>query len=420
MEAAKRVQLGKDGGRLRGSVQGLVNKMHVTHIVAHPPFREGTGTACYYNTRALQELGCGVTVYTPNCKSVNDGGRLDFYRFMPCWLAIENAFLTPDILAVEQTDILHLHFPFIFGSELVLARVMATKIPMVVTYHNDLIGGGIRRPAFFLYNRLLAPAILRKASKIAVTSLDHAASSIYGATIFRERSSDLVEVGNGVDTDSFRSDILSNIVRSKHNLSGDELVLLFVSNLDRAHVRKGLSSLLDALSYLSDRTIKLLVAGDGEMRSHYQEQAKALGLESQVIFAGRIAHEQLPTYYAACDMVVIPSRPPESFGLALAEGMASGKPVIGCNIPGVRKVIKDGETGFLVEPGDVHSLAARIGQLAGNTDLRRSMGARGRERIIEHYTWRHVGERLRAMYENVLHDRVAVLAGDASPASESR
>jgi glycosyltransferase involved in cell wall biosynthesis len=383
--------------------------IHVTHIVAHPPFREGTGTACYYNARALRALGCQVTVYAPGRGMRKDDEQLDFYHFMPCWLAVENAFLTPQILSLNRTDVLHLHFPFIFGSELVLAKARAAKIPLIVTYHNDLIGGGIRRPAFFIYNRLLTPLILRTARKIAVTSLDHAASSIYAETIFRERSEDLVAVGNGVDTDRFRPGIDPGIVRARHKLGTDAIVLLFVSNLDRAHIRKGLFPLLEALARVSVRSIKLLVAGDGDMRPDYEERAKNLRMGDRVIFAGNIPHSELPTYYATCDMVVVPSRPPESFGLALAEGMACGKPVIGCNIPGVRTVIKDNETGFLVEPGDAVGLASRVELLAADNQLRHTMGQRGRQRIIEQYTWKHVAERLTAMYESVLLDRTVVI-----------
>jgi glycosyltransferase involved in cell wall biosynthesis len=375
--------------------------IHVTHVVAHPPFREGTGTACYYNARALRDLGCEVAVYAPKRKLRDSDRQLDFYHFMPCWLAVENAFLTPELLSLPKTDILHLHYPFIFGAELVLAKARAAKIPLVVTYHNDLIGGGIRRPAFFIYNRLITPLILRAAQKIAVVSLDHATSTLYGSTIFRERSEDLVDVGNGVDVDSFRPDIDPCIIRSRHKLDPDDLVLLFVSNLDRAHVRKGLFLLLDVLPRLSNSSIKLIVAGDGEMRSTYEERAAALGISDRVIFAGRIPHSELPPYYTASDVVIIPSRPPESFGLALVEGMASGKPVIGCNIPGVRTIVKDGQTGFLIEPGDAVALAERIELLVQNAELRRSMGQRGREWITGRYTWKRVGERLIAMYESV-------------------
>lgn len=375
--------------------------MHATHLVAHPPFREGTGTACYYNALALRELGCSVTVYAPAWKLNQDERRLKGYRFMRCWLAIENAFLTPEILSIKGTDLLHLHFPFIFGAELVLTR-FRDRVPLVVTYHNDLIGGGIRRPAFHVYNRLFAPALLRRAAKITVTSLDHADSAVYGETLFRERRADLVEIGNGVDTDAFRPGVDGSAVRLRHDVRGDQPLLMFVGHLDRAHVRKGLPELLETLALPRLKEFRLLVVGDGEMRSKYEGHARSLGLAERVTFVGRIPHADLPPHYAAADIVVVPSRPPESFGLALAEGMASGRPVIASNIPGVRTVVADGETGFLIEPGDRSALAERIEVLGRDTDLRRAMGDAGRQRALTNYSWRTVGERLKALYDELL------------------
>jgi glycosyltransferase involved in cell wall biosynthesis len=375
--------------------------MRVTHLVAHVPFREGTGTACYYNALGLRALGWDVTVHAPARNLRPEERALPGYRFMRSWLSIENAFLTPDILSIRDTDIVHLHLPFIFGAELVLAGP-ARHVPLVVTYHNDLLGGGIRRPAFAVYNRVNNPLILRRADRIAVVSLDHAASSFYGSSIFRRRRRDVAEIGNGVDTSAFQPEVDSTPVRERHGLRDGEVTVLFVAHLDRAHVRKGLDFLLETLASLDLANVRLLVVGDGELRPAYADRADGLGLGDRVVFAGRVAHAELPGYYTAADMVVIPSRPPESFGLALAEGMASGRPVIGCNIPGVRTVVTDGETGFLVEPGDRVALRDRISTLVQDPPLREAMGARGRQRVVEHYSWDIVARRLSRLYEEVL------------------
>jgi glycosyltransferase involved in cell wall biosynthesis len=138
------------------------------------------------------------------------------------------------------------------------------------------------------------------------------------------------------------------------------------------------------------------------MRPSYEEQVRSLGLGARVIFAGRVPQDELPAYYAACDIVVIPSRPPEAFGVSLAQGMSAGKPVIGSNIPGVRTLVHNGEQGFLVPVGDTKTLAERIGTLAGDATLRARMGMAGRERITEHFTWKVAGEKLLGMYQEVL------------------
>lgn len=375
----------------------------IAHIVAHPPFREGTGTACYYNARALIDLGCKVTVFAPRMKNYQNSESLDFYRFLPCWLAIGNAYLTPHILDIQNVDILHLHFPFIFGSELTWIKAISSRIPLIITYHSDLIASGIRKPLFAIYHKLIAPIVLKYARKIAVTSHDYAFSAYYGKTLFSQRKDDLVEIGNGVDTEIFRPDLPGDIVRNRHQILHDETALLFVSSLDRSHARKGLNTLIDTLPLLNGIKVKLIIAGDGNMRLDYEKKVVNLGLGNRVLFTGRIPQAELPAYYAVCDMVVIPSRPPEAFGLSLAQGMAAGKPVIGSDIPGVRTLVRTGVDGFLIEPDDIPALAERIKTLAGDPQLRLEMGQSGRARIEEQFTWKKVGDRLLRLYQTTCH-----------------
>lgn len=376
--------------------------MHVIHVVAHPPFREGTGTACYYNAAVLQTLGCEVQIWAPRLGHIEPASLSVPYRFLRPYLSLGNAYLTPALLALPRVDLVHLHYPFIFGDMLTAMRAHILGIPLVLTYHNDLYGKGLRRPAFALYNRTVAPLILRQARKIAVVSLEHAASSFFAKTIFAYRQADLVEIGNGVDVDMFRPDFPCRPVRPRYGLSDEDFVLLFVSSLDASHSRKGLPLLLETLAELPDSRLKLLIVGDGDRRQEYEARAAALGLGRRVVFAGRVAHAggAMTAHYAAADLVVIPSTMQESFGLALAQGMAMAKPVLGSDIPGVRTLI--GECGLLIPPGDRRALANGILRLRADPVLRRELGEKARARILERYTWQHVGERLLAMYRQLL------------------
>jgi glycosyltransferase involved in cell wall biosynthesis len=320
---------------------------------------------------------------------------------MSSYLSIGNAYLTPDILTISNTDIIHLHYPFIFGSSLAILRSRSIGVPLVITYHNDLYGKGIRRPAFWVYNRLFAPWILGQVRKIIVTSYDYANSSQFAATVFNKRRDDLVEVNNGVDVDTFKPGMESEFVRSRHGFTNRDIVVLFVSSLDRSHARKGLGFLLEALAAVSQEEVKLLIVGDGDMRPEYEQTALKLGLRERAVFAKRVSQVELPNYYAASHIVCIPSQPPEAFGLALAQGMASGKSVIGCDIPGVRSLVRPG-CGFLIQPNDRAALADRIQALAGDPALRDQMGRAGREWIIQKYTWRRAGERLLDLYQEIM------------------
>jgi len=375
----------------------------VNHVVAHPPFREGTGTVCYYNASALLQLGCQVRVYATQRKDIDSRQALpDFYHSMPSWFSVGLAYLTPALLSMQDADIIHLHFAFIFGSELTLLKSFAGRTPLVITCHNDLLAGGIRRPLFWLYNRLSVPLLFRSARKLVVVSRDYAYRSIYADT-FRRREADLVEIPNGVDVETFRPDVPCAFIRPRYAIDPDDFLLLFVSSLDRPHISKGLDLLLDALAMIPDPKVKLLVAGEGEMRAVYEAQARRLGLGARVVFTGYLTHapDQLPACYAAADAIVIPSRL-EAFGLALAQGMSTGKPVIGSDIPGVRTLVLDGVCGLLAPVNNRAALAERISILAGSPPLRAQMGAAGRERIMQNYTWETAGERLLSMYNEVL------------------
>lgn len=105
-------------------------------------------------------------------------------------------------------------------------------------------------------------------------------------------------------------------------------------------------------------------------------------------------------------MTVLPSSPPESFGLVLVESMACGTPVIASDIPGVRTVVDHGKDGFLVEAGNVDALAAQLQRFfALDAAARQAMGAAGREKVAQTYRWQQIGRRLARLYEDVLHGR---------------
>lgn len=381
--------------------------MKIAHVVFFPPFRDGIGTVCYYYAKTQKEMGIDVKVYAPDFSLKSYGNQFNFYQFMPRWLSIGNAYLTPKLLSIKGVDLIHLHFPFIFGSELTTLVKKFRKIPMIVNYHSDLLAGGIRKFPFYVYNRLNAPWILKNAAKIVVSSLDYGETAFFGNTLFKEREEDVLGIGYGVDVNEFRPEVESDFVRVRHEFGDDDKIVLFVSSLDASHKRKGLFLLLEAFSKIIEDDIKLLVVGDGDIRWRYEAFARKLGLQERVEFAGRVSQSELPGYYVASDMVVIPSLPPEAFGLALAQGEASGKPVVGSNIAGVRLVVKNGETGFLIVPNDLGELVEKIKVLAGNESLRIKMGNAGRKLIKEKFSWESVSKQWLSVYEEVLKDKDA-------------
>lgn len=96
------------------------------------------------------------------------------------------------------------------------------------------------------------------------------------------------------------------------------------------------------------------------------------------------------------DVAIVPSVGQEAFGLVNLEAMAAELPVVATRAGGIKEVVVDGSTGFLVTSDSafiVQELAARIGFLLGNEEVRKEMGRQGRERVLNHFLWRHTAER---------------------------
>lgn len=117
---------------------------------------------------------------------------------------------------------------------------------------------------------------------------------------------------------------------------------------------------------------------------------------------GAVAHDALTAHYAAAGVFVFPSVWHEPFGLPVIEAMAAGLPVVATRGGAFPEVIVDGQTGFLVERGDVQSLSRAISTLLANPGLRARMGAAGRARVASLFTWERSVSRLVELYEGVL------------------
>ncbi len=124
----------------------------------------------------------------------------------------------------------------------------------------------------------------------------------------------------------------------------------------------------------------LLAIGEGADEPVLRREADRLGIAARVVWQGRAEPEVLPQYYHIMDVLAMPSRW-EGFGLTAAEAMAAAKPVVGTEVVGLREVVADGVTGFLVPVDDADALAERLRQLLADDALRTTMGRRGLHRV---------------------------------------
>jgi len=148
----------------------------------------------------------------------------------------------------------------------------------------------------------------------------------------------------------------------------------------RLSPEKGVDELVDAA-----RGMKLVVAGDGPLRARVPG---ALGF---------VPHDELQRLYARAAIVACPSRR-EGFGVACLEAMAHGRPVVASSVGGLRDLVVDGETGLVVPPRDRAALRRALERLLEDSDLRRRLGAAGRERARERFSWDAVTDATLAAY----------------------
>lgn len=337
-----------------------------------------------------------------------DPGGAVVHRIKPIF-AIGNAPLIPGLARIASFDVIHLHYPFIFGSELTMLGRLSRRRreqALLVHYKNRLVGEGGRAPLFGIYEHTVAPALIRAADRVCVLSPDHANSVPYLRRTGQAQPEKLIEMPNGVDTEAFSPEGGDGGLRERLGIGADALVGAFVATLDRAHHFKRLDLAIEALARPGAEQAHLIVAGDGELLEGFREQAAAAGAGERVHFLGRVAHPELPVVLRAADFVLLTTEPPESFGIVLIEAMACGLPAIATDYPGVRAVVDDGETGFVVPPGDAAAVAEAIGRLDRAESMgRRAMGASGRGKAEREWAWPALLDRMDEAYAQALDAR---------------
>jgi len=162
---------------------------------------------------------------------------------------------------------------------------------------------------------------------------------------------------------------------------------------------KGLEFLAEAVRTAAAEvpSLRLLVAGEFGWRAHYESLFATLGLGHRARFLGHVA--DIESFYASCDIVVLPSRPHSIEGSpnAVLEAMAMERPVVATNVGGLAETLHDGIEGYLVDPSDAAGFARRLVDLCGNASLRRRLGAAGRTTVVREHDDRAVVERLVAI-----------------------
>ncbi len=367
------------------------------------PWSEGRGggnIAVHHHATELTKLGHDVLVlYSKDPKKNIEADvnyRVKWVRHFN-WATLNLnifsfRFVLNRLLNHEQFDIIHGN-----AEESCLFRSLVSKyqIPYVYTSHSNIIPNtgillGLSRPFHFL--KRVNCYLQRHSARIADRIIT-----------FSEFSKKLVVRGLGENItekiDTISPGIDSSWFQVKRCPSSKKEILLW----GRMEDQKGIIELLKALSIVREdiSDFRLRLVGEGSLAEKYIDESRKLGLKNHVQFLGWKSPRQIQELSAECRVGVFPSKI-ESFGLAIAEALASGLPVIANKVGAIPEFLEDGVTGTLVKPGDIPSLADSIKNVLNHQDKYEKMGQRAKDEMLKRFSWSESTKRIVQVYKNVI------------------
>ena len=373
--------------------------------------------------RELARRGCKVDVYTrshdpkdPQIVDLGDGarvvhlkagdyseGKASLYDHIPEFLG--NLFKFQQSEGIRY-DLVHSHY---WMSGRVGAYLRERwNVPHVITFHT-LAKTKLRARAGERESelRVAVEQRLMDDSDAIVVSTEHEKQDILG--LYGSSPQRIQVIPAGVDLDLFEP-VERPAARRSLGLNGQRTILY----VGRVQPLKGLDILLNAVAMLEDRAdVRLLIVGGRPGEDSEMERLKTLsgelGISEIVTFTGAVAQAQLPDYYSAADVFVLPSHY-ESFGLAALEAMACGTPVVASRVGGLTSVVDDGKTGYLIPWRCPEPFAQRLDMLLANPRLREAMGGAARAKAMG-MSWHGVVDELLDFYCDLMGEGLRSAAG---------
>ncbi|MGC8662229.1 MAG: glycosyltransferase [Candidatus Micrarchaeia archaeon] len=268
----------------------------------------------------------------------------------------------------ENLDILHAQTPFFMGfTALSIARVL--KKPVIGSFHTFINNRKILEE-YYPKNKFLkkfTSKYLWMYTKFFYRRCDRTIvpTKTVKEILKRESIHNIEIVPNSVDMERFNPKVNGEIIREKLNLK--KHVVLYVGRISK---EKRIEVMLKAAKLFANKRddISYLIVGQGPALDYYKDMVRRLGLSSRVVFTGFVPDFLLPKYYAASDMLCMPSTF-ETQGIVSIEAMACGKPVVGAGALALNELIKNGENGEKFKAGDYFECAKKIEKVLNSSDI---------------------------------------------------
>lgn len=363
---------------------------------------------------ALAQRGCQVDMFTrredptqptivehgPNCRTIRlDAGPAQFIHrddlfehlpaFVQAWLAFQQE-------TQRVYDVIHSNYWLSGWVGLQLRSRLG--IPQVHTYHSI---GAIKyqtmqeKPTIAETRLVTEWACLEQVDRVIATSVQEEAD--LRAQVSQQGHIQVIPCG--IDAQKF-SQFTQAAARHHLGIPQEVPMVLYVGRFDR---RKGIETLVQASAMLQRNFRLYLVGGsraggtDDTEQQHIRSLVEELGLTERVTFTGPVPHGELPPYYAAADLCVVPSYY-EPFGLVAIEAMAAATPVIASQVGGLQYSVVSGETGLLVPPREPADLAMAIQTLLEDPKRSRQMGEAGWKRVQAEFSQAAVAAKVHHLY----------------------
>ncbi len=357
-------------------------------------------------TRKASPDQLDIVEHSPNCRTIRlTAGPVEFiprdnlFEYLPT--------VVEQILKYQQESgvtysLVHTNYWLSSWVGMQLKKIQGSK--QVHTYHS--LGAvkyqSVSTIPLIAGTRLATEkAVLETADRIVATSPQE-----------KEHMRTMVSTKGNIDIIPCGTDIRSygsvgrQEARAKLGIKPDAKLVLYVGRFD---YRKGIETLVRAVNLSQLRSnIHLMICGgsrpgqsDGIERDRIEAIVDQLGMREFTSFPGRISQQELPYYYGAADVCVVPSHY-EPFGLVAIEAMASGTPVVASDVGGLQFTVVPKETGLLCPPQDEVAFAGAIDSILSIPEWRIEMGQNARTRVEKMFSWDGVATQLGELYTQLL------------------
>jgi glycosyltransferase involved in cell wall biosynthesis len=295
------------------------------------------------------------------------------------------------ILREQKPDIVHTHS----GKAGILGRLAARRAGVPVIIHH------IHGPSFGPFQGSLANWIFTAAERYAAGVTTHFVCSAQAMTRLYlaagiGRPEMYTRIFSGFPVEPFANAANDPAFRSQLGLAPDAFV---IGKIARLAPLKGHEDLFTAFQKLLPQfsRARLLLVGDGHLRTQLEAHARTLGLADKVVFTGLVLPGEMPRYVGIMDCLAHLSTR-EALSRVLPQALAAGKPVVSYDFDGADEICFDGETGFLVRTGDTATVTQRLLQLASDAPLREHLGRRGQQFVRENFVVEQMVDNLYYLY----------------------